>query len=113
MEIVWEHGKTTVREMLEFISKKKKKLAYTTVMTVMTRLCEKKMLLRKIDSAGIYIYTPMESKHVFFARFSGNLITSMLKNFGDVTVASFIDILNGNEFKKSEEWRKKLRKIIK
>ncbi len=112
MEAVWKQPESTVRSVL-FKLQKKRKIAYTTIMTVMSRLFEKGLLRRRADSGGAYIYCPRQTKEEFFGRVSDDLIIKMLKNHGDVAVARFADILNSDEFKQSEEWRKKLRKIIK
>lgn len=112
MEAVWKQKKSTVRSVL-FKIQKKRQIAYTTIMTVMSRLYEKGLLRRRTDSSGAYVYLPRQTKEDFFARISGDLITKLLKNYGAVAVARFVDILNSAEFKQAEEWRKKLRKIIK
>ncbi|MFA4831184.1 MAG: BlaI/MecI/CopY family transcriptional regulator [Patescibacteria group bacterium] len=111
MEIIWKQKEGTVRSILGQIQKKKK-IAYTTIMTIMSRLYEKSLLRRRADASGAYRYFPRQTKEEFFARVSGDLITKMLKNYGDVAVARFVDILNSDEFKQSEEWRKKIHKIV-
>lgn len=111
METVWQQKESTVRSVLLKLQKKKK-IAYTTIMTIMNRLYAKGLLGRRAAESGAYVYLPRQTKEKFFARVSGNLITNLLKSYGDVAVAQFIDILNGDDFKQSEEWRKKLRQII-
>ncbi len=61
MGIVWDAGgQVTVRYVYENIQKKRK-LAYTTVMTVMGRLVDKGILSR--DKSGrAYLYAPLVSK---------------------------------------------------
>ena len=110
MGTVWRQKESTVRSVLLKLQKKKK-IAYTTIMTIMNRLYEKGLLRRRADTSGAYVYLPRQTKEEFFARVSGNLITKMLKIYGDVAVAQFIDIVSGDDFKQSEEWRKKLRQI--
>lgn len=112
MKAIWKQKEATVRTVLKQIQKKKE-VAYTTIMTIMSRLYEKGLLNRRADANGAYLYFPSETKEDFFSRVSGNLINKMLKDFGDVAVAQFVGILNSDEFKKSGEWRKKLKQIIK
>ncbi len=56
MPIVWRRNLATVRDVFEEMYERKK-LAYTTVMTVMKRLSEKGIL--KVDSSTIpFVYRP-------------------------------------------------------
>lgn len=54
MKIVWETGEVTVRDVYEAL-RAKRKVAYTTVMTMMKILEEKKHLKRQmVDRAWVY-----------------------------------------------------------
>ena len=53
MQIFWKYPCSTVRSVQEQLSAENKKLAYTTVMTIMTRLVKKGALKREMD--GIII----------------------------------------------------------
>jgi BlaI family penicillinase repressor len=60
MKIVWERESTTVRDVYEALLEKRK-VAYTTVMTMMKILEEKKYLKRtQLDRA--YVYRPAQPK---------------------------------------------------
>ncbi|GFP19478.1 hypothetical protein HKBW3S03_00983 [Candidatus Hakubella thermalkaliphila] len=60
MGYVWRSRRTTVREVWEQIYEKRK-IAYTTVMTVMNRLTQKGILSR--EKIGVtYYYTPVVTK---------------------------------------------------
>jgi len=58
MKIVWSLGTATVREVYEELLKRRK-IAYTTVMTMMGIL-EQKGRLRKSEQARAFVYTPSE-----------------------------------------------------
>jgi len=58
MKIVWQRGNSTVREVYEELLRGRK-IAYTTVMTMMGTL-EKKGRLRKSEQGRAYVYTPVE-----------------------------------------------------
>jgi predicted transcriptional regulator len=60
MEIIWEKGKISVRNVFEIL-KDKRDIAYTTVMTTMDRLYKKGLLLRK-KALKNYIYWPSISE---------------------------------------------------
>ena len=55
MGVVWEKGKATVQEVLDALAPHRM-LAYTTVMTVMSRLAEKGMLTREKEGRA-FIYS--------------------------------------------------------
>jgi BlaI family transcriptional regulator, penicillinase repressor len=56
LAVVWEKGRTTVREVYETL-RERRQIAYTTVMTVMNNLV-KKHLLDQDKSNIAYVYTP-------------------------------------------------------
>ncbi len=66
MEVVWARGAATVREVHEAVNRQRP-LAYTTIMTVMTRLAEKGILRRELVE-GAYVYRPAEPRAAFEAR---------------------------------------------
>ncbi|MDP3057601.1 MAG: BlaI/MecI/CopY family transcriptional regulator [bacterium] len=112
MEIVWCNGQTCVRDVLKEL-KKKKKIAYTTVMTVMSRLYEKGVLVRKMNKSGAFVYEPVNDKKTFIEKKSEKIIKGFLKEYGDVAVAQFLDVIETSSAPKSEEWKNKLKKLIK
>jgi BlaI family penicillinase repressor len=71
MKVVWERGSATVREVYEELLKHRK-IAYTTVMTMMGIL-EQKGRLNKEASERAYVYTPAEPQ--------GKVVGSMVKDF--------------------------------
>ena len=112
MEIVWSNKQASVRFVLSKLEKKKK-IAYTTVMTVMTRLHKKGILKRKKDKAGAFVYIPTKDKDSFLSQASKKIIKDFLKEYGDVAVAQFLDIIDASNDKNSEKWKDKLRSLIK
>lgn len=112
MEIIWTLKNASVRDVLNSI-KRKDKPAYTTVMTVMSRLCEKGHLKRKLNN-DCYSYWPAQDKQSFLSTASKKIINNLFKDFGnDIAMAQFLDHIENNDLQKSEELRKKLLKIIK
>lgn len=112
MEVVWGLGKASVRDVLNNI-KCEKKLAYTTIMTVMSRLYDKNILRREFRNDA-YIYVPVQDQKSFFESTSKKIINNLIMKFGeDVAVAGFIDVMELNNQKKSKALRNKLKTIIK
>src|ERR1700724_1546662 len=61
MKIVWTRERATVRDVYEDLLERRK-IAYTTVMTMMTILAQKKYL-RKSQEERAYVYQPATPKH--------------------------------------------------
>ena len=60
MRVLWKHGEKSVREVHEAL-RHSHGWALTTVRTMMDRMERKKLLSRK-DSGGVYVYRPMISR---------------------------------------------------
>src|SRR3954449_306836 len=58
MKIVWERESATVRDVYEALLERRK-VAYTTVMTMM-KILEQKRYLRKTQADRAYVYTPAQ-----------------------------------------------------
>jgi BlaI family transcriptional regulator, penicillinase repressor len=95
MESIWGSRKTpvTVREIYEVL-KKTRGLAYTTVMSTMDRLFEKKLLDRKIEKGrgGLYyVYWPSLEKQSFQKSAVREVLSSLIDNFGEVVANCLVD----------------------
>ena len=91
MAVLWSAGEPlTVRAVLERLNEHRRApLAYTTVMTVMSRLADKDMLERR--SAGRrYVYEPVAEDE------AGLAVREVLRDFGEVAVARFVDEARGD-----------------
>ena len=60
IEVVWEVGEASVHQVRERLSKKKKP-AYTTILTAMQKL-EKAGWLRHRNQGKVYVYTPTRTR---------------------------------------------------
>jgi predicted transcriptional regulator len=60
MKVVWEHDTVTVREVYETLLKKRK-VAYTTVMTMM-KILEQKKYLKKNQTDRAHVYRPAQPR---------------------------------------------------
>ncbi len=101
MEIVWARGKATVRDVHEAITRKRS-LAYTTIMTVMSRLAEKGVLRRALAD-GAYVYRPAQPRSEFEAHAASRLLKNALDAYGDAAIASFVDLLAEREPEQIDE----------
>jgi len=71
MKVVWERDSVTVRDVYEALLERRK-VAYTTVMTMM-KILEQKKYLKKDQSDRAYVYRPAEPK--------GQVIGAMVREF--------------------------------
>jgi predicted transcriptional regulator len=95
MEIMWARPQGSVRDLLVAINQERpadRKLAYTTVMTVMARLADKKLLERQLVGRT-HAYAAAQTREAFLARSSQDFARQMIEDFGDAAVAGFLNVL--------------------
>ncbi len=105
MDILWNKGNATVKEVNEQLSKKGEKYAYTTIMTILDRLYKKGILDREKEGKG-YRYFPKISKKEFEEMVTEKVISDILKANPETAVAAFsgiIEELSEDEIKKLKE----------
>src|SRR5437773_12324998 len=61
LKVLWERGPSTVRDVLEGLHGKGRRVAYTTVLTMLTRL-EQKGAVASDKSDQAYVYRPRLSR---------------------------------------------------
>ncbi|MFD8352430.1 BlaI/MecI/CopY family transcriptional regulator [Streptomyces coelicoflavus] len=85
MEALWQAGEPLpVRAVLDTLNRTRtEQLAYTTVMTVLTRLAEKGALERTRHGRG-FLYTPVAEDE------AGLAVREVLRRYGDAAVAHFV-----------------------
>lgn len=108
MRVVWDTGgPVTVRDVYESLLKQRK-LAYTTVMSIMSKLTKKGFLLQ--DKSGTaYIYTAAFTD----AEVAGNIIDSVVNKVLDGAAAPLISRLLGSKKKLTAEEVEKLEELLK
>jgi predicted transcriptional regulator len=89
MDIVWDNKTMHARDVQSKLLAKKK-LAYTTVTTILQRLYDKGLVNRKKDKSG-YIYTPKLSKAAYSKTIAKSFLNKFISSFGDTAIASFAD----------------------
>lgn len=89
MACLWESKQRTVREVYEKL-RQKRKIAYTTIMTVMTRLVEKGYLARK-KAGRVYLYSLKKTKKQSARELAAQLLNSLLAQFGEEGIVAFVD----------------------
>jgi predicted transcriptional regulator len=87
MELVWARASDegmTVRDVFGVLHKRRR-IAYTTVMTTMARLARKR-LLRSAKHSQAYVYFPTVSEEEFISRFVGRILENLLVSFTGATI---------------------------
>lgn len=95
MDVLWARGSGSVRDVLERLNAERpaeRRLAYTTVMTVMMRLAEKGLLARRLVGKA-HEYEAAQSREAFVARASRDLAQQMVQDFGEAAIAGFLAVL--------------------
>jgi predicted transcriptional regulator len=86
MQVMWAaHRPLGVRAVLGSLNEQRETpLAYTTVMTVMSRLADKEILRRELNGRG-YLYEAAVADAATIA------VRNVVRDFGEAAVAGFVD----------------------
>lgn len=89
MRLMWTHEAASVREILDALNSRGRRLAYTTVMTVMSRLAEKGLLSRE-RHGKMHIYRPTATQDGFLRQAAARRVSELVAEFGDIAMAQFL-----------------------
>lgn len=93
MRLMWTRPRATVREVRDLLDATKRPLAYTTVMTVMSRLAAKGILAReKVGKTHVYHARMTEEEIVREA--ATRRVETLVAEFGDLAIAQFLATVN-------------------
>ncbi len=106
MDAIWEKGTLTVRDVRETL-KRKKAYSFNTVMTVMNRLVEKK-LLKKQSVGGSFAYQAAVPKESFLREVTRSVVSAIVRDGSLFQMAGFAEAIKGC----SEEDLRRLKKLI-
>lgn len=106
MGIMWRKGKACVRDVCGSLEKERE-IAYTTVMTVMSRLADKGLLGKEKEGKS-YLYYPLVSKKEFNRSFVSSLLGGLGHELSASALAFFVDNLASED----EETLAELERLI-
>ncbi|WP_029215492.1 BlaI/MecI/CopY family transcriptional regulator [Kallotenue papyrolyticum] len=93
MQIIWREKSTTVKQVHRRLQEQTgRDIAYTTVMTTMTRLADKGMLHRRRDGLA-FVYTPAVTKRDFEQMMVRRVLDGLLDDYEEETVSYVLDYL--------------------
>jgi predicted transcriptional regulator len=89
MERIWSAGESSVRDVMEALNQAlTAERAYTTYMTIMTRLQKKGLLLRRRKGKTDY-YRPAHERDVYLAMQASAEVEDLVAEYGDLALTSF------------------------
>ena len=92
MEAIWALGRATVHDVHQRLADANRELAYTTVMTVMSRLADKGLLDKRKDGAA-YVYVPAASREEFTRRTVSTVLSELLDDFTAPAMSQFVELV--------------------
>ena len=106
MDEVWAQGESTVRRVLDALNgRSKTPRAYTTVLTVMTRLHTKKLLRRKRRGKH-HVYLAALSREDYIAARAELQVDALVSEYGDVVLAEFSKRISALDPKRRQQIRR-------
>lgn len=93
MDVIWSAKKPL--KPAEVQKQLADELAYTTVMTVMKRLSDKRILKRK-RAGKVFFYEPVKCKEEYASNNLNDHYNKILASFGDLAISHFVDTVEGN-----------------
>lgn len=89
MDEVWDRGETTVRAVLEALNARADKTrAYTTIMTIMSRL-DRKGLLDRRREGKTDVYVPALSREEYQEARARTEVGTLVDEYGDLALVHF------------------------
>jgi predicted transcriptional regulator len=89
MEVVWDKGDVTVRDVHETLQQKRT-IAYTTVMTTLGRLSDKGFL-RRIEDQPAHHYSAIVTRDDYASSTVKSVVDWLVDHFPDPAMAYFVD----------------------
>jgi predicted transcriptional regulator len=106
MNEAWRHEELSVRELMERLNRRAEKpRAYTTYMTVMSRLDGKGLLSRRREGKTDF-YSPTFSRDEYRSLRAQAEVQGLVREFGDVALAQFARKMDELDPKRLQELRR-------
>ncbi len=91
MRLLWQEKRSTVKKIHRKLALQRE-IAYTTVMTTMSRLAEKGVLNRHREGLA-YVYVPSITEDEFVAMVVRQVLDGLLDDYSDMAIDYMIDYL--------------------
>jgi predicted transcriptional regulator len=97
MECVWDLGSASVKDVHECLLERRE-IAYTTVMTVMSRLAAKGLLVSRTVGRA-YVYEPAAGREEFCAGVARDFMSGVLADADRAVLAQFVESVTDHDIK--------------
>ena len=104
MQIIWQDERSTVKKVHRKLSQHRD-IAYTTVMTTMSRLAEKGVLSRHREGLA-YVYAPAITEDDFVTMVVQQVLDGLLDDYSETAIDYMVDYLarrNPSELKRLQK----------
>lgn len=94
IDVLW----TTKRPLkpAEVLANLKGNYAYTTIMTVLKRMVDKKIVKRRLEGK-VYFYTPILTKDQFIETNLSGIYGNLVNSYGKLAISQFVDTVKNNK----------------
>ena len=92
MWLVWQQDQATVKQVHRVLSRKRE-IAYTTVMTTMSRLADKG-IMKRTRRGMAYLYRPTMTRPEFDHWVLRSVLSGLLDNFDSATMEYMVEYLS-------------------
>ncbi len=92
MKVVWDKCSCTAKDVLAALEGRKKH-AYTTIGTILHRLCQKGLLTRARQGRA-FLYKPTIGQGDFAERITRDILAGLLKDEERPILSTFVDLLS-------------------
>jgi predicted transcriptional regulator len=107
MDSIWRKDcEVCVRDIYEDLAAKRE-IAYTTVMTIMGRLADKKILIKRKEGNTSY-FLPAMTRNEFTDNVVGSVVDSLLEDFAEATLTHFLTKVRRDDLETIEKLEKLL-----
>jgi predicted transcriptional regulator len=89
LDVLWRLDRGTVREVFEALRARGRRVQYTTVMTVMSRLVDRGILGRETSGVA-YVYQPLRSREAVAESIIDEVVDRLLEGGVDTVIAHLI-----------------------
>lgn len=104
MDVVWSLADATVRDVHDELASRRQ-IAYTTVMTTMSRLARKGLLDR--DTSGIaHRYRPAVSRDIYGRSTAGRVLSWLFERYPEPAASYLADVMGDTDEVTLEELRR-------
>lgn len=107
IEYLWRRSPATVSEVHLELSRQRQ-IAYTTVMTIMSRMAQKGLLAREL-SGNAYVYVPAITREEFDREVARSVLDGLLEGFTPSVLSYFVERLAAEDDKALAELERLIR----